>query len=98
MIKETLKAFGEMTQEEFARLADNILMSPELSPEEFFTALAAISEKDEVLPFPIKLFAFVKNGKLTFLEPAPLPVRGNEICFGAQRVVINLIPELVASS
>jgi hypothetical protein len=35
----------------------------------------------------------VKEGQLTFLEPAPLPAHGNQIRIGDKRVIITLVPE-----
>jgi hypothetical protein len=41
----------------------------------------------------IELRAAVKDGQLTFVEPAPLFAHGNEILFDDKRVVIKLVPE-----
>jgi hypothetical protein len=58
---------------------------------EFFDVLAAMEEDEprETLEFK----ATVKDDRLTFLEPAPLPARGNEIYWGDKRLVIQLVPE-----
>lgn len=40
----------------------------------------------------------MKDGQLTFLEPAPLHVHGNEIRFGDKRVIIKLVLEEVSSA
>jgi hypothetical protein len=39
----------------------------------------------------------VKEGQLTFLEPAPLPAHGNQIRIGDKRVVIKLVSEEASS-
>ncbi len=93
-MNEHPKDFGSLTNEEFDQLLERAA-APELhdmTPETFFTALAAI---DEEAP-PLELSATVKDGKLSFLEPAPLFVHANELRLGTQRVIINLVPESAA--
>ncbi|MGH9755495.1 MAG: hypothetical protein ACREA2_22170 [Blastocatellia bacterium] len=92
---EQPKSFNELTPEEFDQLLA-CAASPELhnlAVEDFFTALAAIDA--EAPRETVELTAMVKNGKLIFLEPAPLHAHDNEIQLGSQRVIITLVPETV---
>jgi hypothetical protein len=93
------KTFAEMSSEEFESLLDKMQTEEfgDLTTDDFFTALSALAEA-ETPRETIELKATMKGGQLTFLEPAPLPVHGNEICFGDKRVVINLVPEEVSSA
>jgi hypothetical protein len=96
-MEETQKPLGVMTAAEFQQFAEDILLAPELPPEAFFTALAALNEEaEEPQTPPLELSATVKDGKLSFLKPAPLFVRANELRLGSQRVIIHLVPETVA--
>ena len=96
-MSEQEKTFGDLTAEEFQQALTNAA-SPDfhdLSAEEFFTALAALdTEIDEETPREtLELRATVKDGQLSFLEPAPLQAHGNEIHLGDKRIVIQLVPE-----
>lgn len=87
------KTFADLTKEEFEVLLKNMMEEHfhDLSPSEFFTALAAIDEEypQEVIELTVSL----KDGQLIFKEPAPLFVTGNEIHFGDKRLVIKLAQE-----
>jgi hypothetical protein len=74
-----------MASEEFDRL----------TVAEFFDALAAMEEDEPIET--IELRATVKDGQLTFLEPAPILAHGNEIRLGDKRVAIKLVPEEASS-
>ena len=96
-MSEQKKTFGGLTAEEFQQALTNAA-SPDfhdLSADDFFTALAAIDEETdaETPGETLELTATVKDGQLSFLEPAPLPAHGNEIRFGDKRIVIKLVPE-----
>ncbi len=92
------KTFSDLDAEEFEQVLTNAA-SPDfhdLTMEDFFTALAAIDEEEPRETLALR--ATVKNGQLTFLEPAPLYAHGNEIRFGDKRVVIELVPEETSSA
>src|ERR1700687_3199945 len=88
------KTLAQMDSEEFEALLDQMQTEGfgDLTTDEFFAALSALADL-ETPRETIELTATVKNGQLTFLEPAPLAARGNEIRLGARRVVILLVPE-----
>jgi hypothetical protein len=92
------KMLAEMNSEEFESLLDRMQTEEfgDLTTEEFFTALSALAET-ETPRETIELRATVKEGQLTFLEPAPLPAHGNQFRIGDKRVVINLVPEEASS-
>lgn len=97
-MNEQSKNFSDLTAEEFQQVITNAA-SPDfhdLAVEDFFTALAAIEEEEP--QETLELTATVKNGQLTFLEPAPLHAHGNEIRLGDKRVVIKLVPEEASSA
>jgi len=91
--KVSEKTFADLTKEEFEELLKNMMEEHfhDLSPSEFFTALAAIDEEQptEVIELTVSL----KDGQLIFKEPAPLFVKGNEILLGDKRLVIKLAQE-----
>jgi len=58
----------------------------QLTDAEFFGALKAMDEVDE-----IKLTAHLENGQLVFDKSAPLPVEGNVIKIGVKRIVVELV-------
>lgn len=92
-MSEQDETFSDLTEEEFQQMLSQAA-SPDfhdLAAEDFFTALAAIDTEE--LRETLELKATVKNGELTFLEPAPLYTHGNEIYFGDKRVVIKLVLE-----
>jgi len=81
------KSWTDLSDEEFEQVLDN-LSDPEygqLTDAEFFGALKAMDESDE-----IKLTAHLENGQLVFDKPAPLPVEGNVIKIGIKRIVVEL--------
>lgn len=86
------KTFEDMSSEEFEVLLDKMQTEEfgNLTTDEFFTALSALADA-ETPRDTIELRATVKSGQLTFLEPAPLRVNGNEIRLGDKRVVIKLV-------
>ncbi len=92
-MSEQPKSFSELTTEEFDQLLTRAAAPDlhELAAEDFFTALAALDA--EAPRETVELTATVKDGKLTFLKPAPLHAHDNEIRFGSQRVIITLVPE-----
>jgi len=92
------KTFAEMSSEEFEALLDQMQTEEfgDLTTEEFFAALSALVEA-ETPRETIELRATVKEGRFTFLEPAPFYARGNEIRFGDKRVVIQFAPEEVSA-
>jgi hypothetical protein len=94
----TEKTFTDMSGEEFESLLDRMQTEEfgDLTTDEFFTALSALAET-ETPRETIELRATVKEGQLTFLEPAPLPAHGNQIRIGDKRVVIQLVPEEASS-
>jgi hypothetical protein len=94
----TEKTFTDMSGEEFESLLAKMQTEEfgDLTTDEFFTALSALAEI-ETPRETIELRATVKEGQLTFLEPAPLPAHGNEIHVGDKRVVIKLVPEEASS-
>jgi hypothetical protein len=87
-----------MSGEEFESLLAKMQTEEfgDLTTEEFFTALSALAET-ETPRETIELRATVKEGQITFLEPAPLPTHGNEIRIGDRRVVIKLVSEEASS-
>jgi hypothetical protein len=90
----TDKTLAQMSSEEFEGLLDTMQTEGfgELAADEFFTALSALA--DTATPREtIELTATVRNGQLAFLEPSPLPARGNELLLGDRRVVIKLVPD-----
>lgn len=94
------QAIEAMTAAEFHKFADDILMAPDLPPEAFFTALSALHEEDvteAAQASPQEISATIKNGKLAFLEPAPLFVRENEFWVGSHHYIIKLVTEPAAS-
>jgi hypothetical protein len=95
----TEKTLADMSREEFESLLDRVQTEEfgDLTTDEFFTALSALADV-ETPRETIELRAAVKEGQLTFLEPAPLPAHGNEIRVGDKRVVIKLVPEEVSSA
>jgi hypothetical protein len=95
----TEKTLADMSREEFESLLDRMQTEEfgELTTDEFFTALSALADV-ETPRETIELRATVKEGHLTFLEPAPLPTHGNEIQFGDKPVIITLVPEEVGSA
>lgn len=86
------KSWTDLNDEEFEQVLDN-LSAPEygqLTDAEFFGALKAIDEADE-----IKLTAHLdENGRLVFDEPALLPVEGNIIKIGVKRIVVELVQRI----
>ena len=90
----TEKTLADMRSEEVESLLDRMQTEEfgDLTTDEFFTALSALADV-EAPRETIELMATVKDGQLTFLEPALLPAHGNEIRFGDKRVVIKLVPE-----
>lgn len=92
-MNEQAKSFSELTTEEFDQLLARAAAPDlhELAAEDFFTARAALDS--EAPRETVELTATVKNGKLSFLEPAPLHAHDNEIRFGSQRVIITLVPK-----
>ena len=81
------KSWTDLSDEEFEQVLDN-LSTPEygqLTDAEFFGALKAMDEADE-----IKLTAHLENGRLVFDKPATLPVEGNVIKIGVKRIVVEL--------
>lgn len=92
-MNEQPKSFSDLTTEEFDQLLTYAAAPDqhELAAEDFFTALAALDA--EAPRETVELTATVKNGKLTFLNPAPLHAHNNEIRFGSQRVIITLVSE-----
>ena len=96
MIKDD-KSIRQMTQrweQERQRLGI------EAKPHDFKAATAlwesgqAFEEVDEVQPEEvIELFAAVKENRLVLKEPAPFPVRGNEIYIGKRKIIITLEQE-----
>ena len=88
------KTFADMDAEEFGLLIDRLQTeeSGDLTTDELFAALSALAEV-ETPRETIELAATVRDAQLAFLEPAQLPVHGNEIHFGDRRVVIKLVPE-----
>jgi hypothetical protein len=97
-MKEMDKHFGNLTQEEFQQLAEQILAPDfhDLTAEEFSTALAALDEEGP--HESVELLATVADGQLKFLEPAPFEAHDNELRFGARRVVIRLVSEFAAQA
>lgn len=97
-MSEQPKSFSELTTEEFDQLLTHAAAPKlhELAAEDFFTALAALDA--EAPRETVELTATVKDGKLTFLKPAPLHAHDNEIRFGSQRVIITLVPETTSQS
>ncbi len=93
------KTFAEMSSEEFEALLDKMQTEDfgDLTTEEFFTALSALAEQ-ETPRETLELRATVKDGQFIFLEPAPLPVHGNEIRFGDKRLVIKLVSEEISDA
>lgn len=92
------KKIEELSEQEFRGMLDDMASEEfdRLTVAQFFDVLAAM-EEDEPRE-TIELRATVKEGQLTFLEPAPLPAHGNEIRVGDKRVVIKLVPEEVSSA
>jgi hypothetical protein len=88
------KTLAQMISEEFEALLDTMQTEEagELTTDEFFTALSALAETATPRE-TIELTATVKDGQLAFLEPSPLPARGNALLFGDRRVVINLVAD-----
>ncbi len=84
------KTFADLTKEEFENLLNSMMGEHfhALSPDEFFTALAAIDEEQprEV----IELDVAIQDGQLIFKEPSPLFVKGNGIRFGDKLYVLKL--------
>ena len=97
-MNEADKHFGNMTQSEFQQLADHILAPDfhDLTAEEFSTALAAIDEEGPHQT--IELQATINQGQLRFLEPSPLGAHENELWWGGQRIIINLVAESAAQA
>jgi hypothetical protein len=87
------KRIEDLSEQEFRGMLDYMASEEfdRMTVAEFFDALAAM-EEDEPRE-TVELTAKVKDGKLTFIEPAPLHAHGNEMCFGGKRVVIKLVPE-----
>jgi hypothetical protein len=94
----TEKTLADMSREEFESLLDRMHSEEfgDLTTDEFFTALSALAEA-ETPRETIELRATVKEGQLSFLEPAPLPAHGNQIRIGDKRVVIKLVSEEASS-
>jgi hypothetical protein len=90
----TNKTLAGMNREAFESLLNRMQTEEfgDLTTNEFFTALSALADA-ETPRETIELRATVKEGQLTFLEPAPLPAYGNQIRVGDRRVVIKLVPE-----
>lgn len=96
-MSERERNFNDLTSSEFEAMMANV-MSPDfhdLTEEDFFAALAAIDEEPAET---LELMAAVRNGQLTFLEPAPLRAHGNEILIGDKRVIIKILPEDASSA
>ncbi|MGH9843336.1 MAG: hypothetical protein ACREEM_31740 [Blastocatellia bacterium] len=97
-MSEQEEIFSDLTPEEFEQVITDTL-SPDfhdLTPENFFAALAAIDEEEP--RETLELTAAVKNGQITFLKPAPLHAHGNEIRLGDKRVIIKIVPEEASSA
>jgi hypothetical protein len=91
------KKIEELSVPEFRGMLDYMASEEfdHMTVAQFFDALAAL-EEDEARE-TIELKATVKEGQLTFLEPALLPAHGNAIRFGDKRVAIKLVPEQASS-
>jgi hypothetical protein len=91
------KKIEDLSEQEFRGMLDYMASEEfdRLTVAEFFDVLAAMEEGEP--RETIELRATVKEGQLTFLEPAPLPAYGNQIRVGDRRVVIKLVPEEMSS-
>ena len=84
------KTFKDLSNAEFREILENLTEdeATDLPSSKFFEALAAI---DATNPQPVlELTGKVVGGKLVLDADAPVPVDGNEILLGRQRVVINI--------
>jgi hypothetical protein len=86
---------SDFSNEEFRQMLENLVEddATDLPVSKFFEALAAIDA--ETPRKTVELQATVKDGMLTFIEPAPLFAHDNEIHFGPHRVVITHVSEAV---
>jgi hypothetical protein len=85
------KTLGEMSSKEYKAFLDSLGQENvgELTTDQFFTALEGMASET------VELKATVRNGRLVFLEPAPLATKDNEIQLGGTRIIIELVePEL----
>ena len=84
------KTFKDLSNAEFRQMLENLAEDEvtDLPASKFFEALAAI---DAANPQPVlELTGRVVGGELVLNEDASVPVDGNEILLGRQRVVINI--------
>ena len=92
------KRIEDLSDQEFRGMLDYMASEEfgRMTVAEFFDVLAAMEEEE--LCERLELKAAVKDGQLTFIEPAPLYVHGNEIRLGNKLVVIKLVPENVSEA
>jgi len=83
------KTFGDLTEEEFSEVLNNILSEDfcDLSEEQFFTALSAIDEEQQE---DILFTGEIRGGQLVLDKGALAPVEGNTIYWGNKRFIIRL--------
>lgn len=100
MIKDD-KSIRQMTQRwesERQRLGIEAKPHDFKAATEWWESGKAFEEADEAqLEEVIELFAAVEGNRLVLKEPAPFPVRGNEIYIGKRKIIITLEPESVTT-
>ena len=79
-----------MTKKSWDEIFNNFIEreDDQITPEKFFGILEEISEAK--IKRTIELKAKLTEGKLEFEPTAEIVVKGNEILFGENRIVVNL--------